>query len=143
MSPESTSPGIPGSAPVPQHPTARLSTAAWEARANARVLGPTRVGCAVLAGDGATYRGCNVEHRFRSHDIHAETNALSSLVAGGGTSCSHVLVVAERDKFTPCGACMDWIFEIGGPACMVGFQHAPGGQVTWFSAAELMPHYPY
>lgn len=143
MSPESTSSGIPAAAPVPQDSTAGLSTAAWEARANARVLGTTRVGCAVLAGDGSIYRGCNAEHRFRSHDIHAETNALSSLVAGGATSCSHVLVVAERVKFTPCGACMDWIFEIGGPACMVGFQHALGAEIIWFSAAELMPHYPH
>lgn len=143
MWPENPTSGTQETAAVTQDRTAVLSTAAWEARANARVIGPTRVGCAVLAGDGATYHGCNVEHRFRSHDIHAETNALSSLVAGGATSCSHVLVVAERDKFTPCGACMDWIFEIGGPACMVGFQQAPGAEITWFSAAELMPHYPY
>lgn len=122
---------------------AALSTSAWEARENARVHGPTRVGCAALTGDDAIYPGCNVEHRFRSHDIHAETNALASLVAGGGTSCSRLLVVAERDNFTPCGACLDWIFEIGGPTCMIGFQRAPGGSITWFSAAELMPHYPY
>lgn len=143
MSPESSSAGISQAAPVTREQAALLSRIAWEACANARVLGLTRVGCAVLAGDGATFRGCNVEHRFRSHDIHAETNALSSLIAGGATSCSHVLVAAERDKFTPCGACMDWIFEVGGPACMVGFQRSPGGVITWFSAAELMPHYPY
>jgi cytidine deaminase len=121
---------------------AELSKSAWLANASARILGATRVGCAVLANTGDVYAGCNVEHRFRSHDIHAETNALSSLVAGAASSCSVVLVVAERQKFTPCGACLDWIFEIGGPACYVGFQAEPEGPVSWFLANELMPHYP-
>lgn len=121
----------------------RLSNAAWTACANARILGATRVGCAVLANNGDIYHGCNVEHRFRSHDIHAETNALASVVAGGATSCSHILVVAERDLFTPCGACMDWIFEIGGTRCQVGFQPAPDAPIKWFTATQLMPHYPY
>lgn len=121
---------------------AELSRRAWEAKDSARVLGATRVGCAVVADTGDIYAGCNVEHRFRSHDIHAETNALSSLVAGGSSACSVVLVVATREKFTPCGACLDWIFEIGGPACLVGFQGESKGEVSWFRADELMPHYP-
>src|SRR3712207_8762813 len=60
--------------------------------------GPTRVGAAVLGADGGIYAGCNVEHKFRSHDVHAEVNALTSLVAGGGNSAVAVLVVAERDR---------------------------------------------
>lgn len=119
-----------------------LSKRAWLANASARILGATRVGCAVLANTGDVYAGCNVEHQFRSHDIHAETNALSSLVAGGASSCSVILVVAHRQKFTPCGACLDWIFEIGGPTCHVGFQADIDGNVSWFLAEELMPHYP-
>lgn len=120
-----------------------LIEAAWQARESARVLGKTKVGCAALADTDRIYAGCNVEHRFRSHDIHAETNALSSLVAAGASSCAVVLVVAEREKFTPCGACMDWIFEIGGSECLVGF-HADRNSpdVRWHYADELMPHYP-
>lgn len=121
---------------------ARLSEAAWAARGAARVHGPTRVGCAVLAESGEIFTGCNVEHRFRSHDIHAETNALSSMVTGGGERCTTVLVAAERLQFTPCGACMDWIFELGDDECLVGFQRARDGEVTWLRARQLMPHYP-
>ena len=119
-----------------------MSETAWTARGSARILGATRVGCAALSDDGVIYAGCNVEHQFRSHDIHAEPNALSSLVAAGGKACVAVLIVAEREKFTPCGSCMDWIFEIGGPDCQVGFQPRRRETVTWYSAAELMPHYP-
>lgn len=122
---------------------ARLSETAWHANASARILGATRVGCAVLADTGEVYAGCNVEHKFRSHDIHAETNAISSLVAGGATSCQVVLVVAGRARFTPCGACLDWIFEIGGAGCFVGFQAAPEATILWYRADELMPHYPH
>jgi cytidine deaminase len=129
---------------LPAHGTIdAMSEAAWTARDNARILGATPVGCAALSDAGVIYAGCNVEHRFRSHDIHAEPNALSSLVAAGGKACVAVLVVAERDKFTPCGSCMDWIFEIGGPNCQVGFQPRRSEAVTWYAAAELMPHYPY
>lgn len=122
---------------------ARLSETAWRAHASARILGATRVGCAVLADTGEVYAGCNVEHKFRSHDIHAETNAISSLVAGGATSCQLVLVVASRARFTPCGACLDWIFEIGGAECLVGFQASPETSISWYKADELMPHYPH
>lgn len=119
-----------------------LSEAAWDARTRARVFGPTRVGCAVVSPSGLMAVGCNLEHRYRSHDIHAETNALSTLVAMGGDSCLAVLVVAERSQFTPCGACLDWIMELGGVDCIVGFQGSPEAPPIWFSAGELMPHYP-
>jgi cytidine deaminase len=62
-----------------------LAQAAWSARENAYVIGPTKVGCAVLATDGRIYSGCNVEHRFRSHDVHAEVNAITNMVAAGTT----------------------------------------------------------
>jgi cytidine deaminase len=121
----------------------RLANKAWEARERSRILGNTAVGCAVLADDGRVFGGCNVEHRFRSHDIHAETNALSTMVAGGAEVARAVFIAAERDHFTPCGACMDWIFELGGADCFVLVQAAPDGDVKSFRASELMPQYPY
>lgn len=121
----------------------RLAESAWSARERAHVLGHTRVGCAAVAENGEIYLGCNVEHQFRSHDIHAEVNAISSLVAGGHRVVQAVVVVAERDQFTPCGACMDWIFEFGGPGCSVAFQGKRGGDIRVFRAGELMPYYPH
>lgn len=119
-----------------------LASNAWRARERARVIGTTAVGSAVLSLEGKFWNGCNIEHRYRSHDIHAEVNALGNLVAGGDSRAVAVLVVAERKKFTPCGSCMDWIFEIGGDACWVGFQPAVDAGAIWYRAAELMPHYP-
>jgi cytidine deaminase len=111
-------------------------------RQHARVHGPTRVGAAVLSAGGSVFVGCNVEHRFRSHDVHAEVNALTSMVAAGHHSARALLIAAERDRFTPCGACLDWIFELGGPDCVVAFQGAPGSPVDAVRAQQLMPHYP-
>jgi cytidine deaminase len=119
-----------------------LSELAWQTRKNARVYGPTRVGCAALADDGRIYGGCNIEHRFRSHDIHAEVNAISSLVASGSSSLTAVLIAAERERFTPCGSCLDWIFEIGGGDCLVLSERAMGVTTHVYRAQELMPSYP-
>lgn len=120
----------------------RMAEAAWKARDHARVHGKTRVGASALASDGDVFAGCNVEHIFRSHDVHAEVNALGSMVAAGRGPAQALLVVAERDRFTPCGSCLDWIFELGGPLCLVGFQRTIGGEIDVRRADELMPYYP-
>lgn len=100
------------------------------------------MGAAAIDSDGLIHVGCNIEHRFRAHDVHAEVNALSTMVASGGAQALAILVAAEREQFTPCGGCMDWIFELGGGGCHVGFQGRQDGPVTWWRALELMPHYP-
>jgi cytidine deaminase len=74
--------------------------------------------------------------------MHAEVVALGSLVAGGGDRPVALLIAAHRDKFTPCGACLDWIFELGGSECVIFVQTDPGATATRFLAGELMPHYP-
>lgn len=121
---------------------ASLLDEAWRIREHAHVVGPTKVGCAVLGEDGRVYAGCNVEHRFRSHDIHAEISAIASMVAGGGRSIRAVAIVAERQRFTPCGACLDWIFQFGDGECIVLAQTQPRGQIQRFTARQLMPFYP-
>ncbi len=63
--------------------------------------------------------------------------------AGDGPPAVAIVIAAERDRFTPCGGCMDWIFELGGPpGVLVTFQGTPGGQLDTLRADELMPHYP-
>jgi cytidine deaminase len=122
--------------------TAELATRAWAVRARSRIIGSTAVGCAVLDEDGRIFVGCNIEHRFRSHDIHAETAALSALVSAGGARPVAILIAAERERFTPCGACLDWIFELGGPDCEVLTQRSANAQPRAYRAASLMPYYP-
>jgi cytidine deaminase len=115
---------------------------AWRIREHAHVVGPTKVGCAVLGADGQVYAGCNVEHRFRSHDVHAEVNAITSMVAGGCKSIRAIAIAAERDRFTPCGACLDWIFQFADDECPIFTQSGRNGKIRKFTARQLMPFYP-
>jgi cytidine deaminase len=118
-----------------------LSKIAWNCRENSQILGTTKVGAAVLSQNNF-FEGCNIEHKFRSHDIHAEISAISNMISSGNKKLDAILVVAERTKFTPCGGCLDWIFEFGGPKCLVGYQTEKEGNIIIFKAEELMPHYP-
>jgi cytidine deaminase len=120
----------------------KLATAAWKCRQHAFVIGNTKVGAAALCSSGAMFSGCNVEHRYRCHDVHAEVNAITSMVTDGHTDLVAILIAAERENFTPCGGCMDWIFQFGGPECLVAFQSHEGGERNVFTARDLMPHYP-
>jgi cytidine deaminase len=120
----------------------RLARKAWAVRRNAFVIGNTKVGCALSSSSGNIYFGCNVEHKYRCHDVHAEVNALTAMVAAGESSVEIIVIVAEREKFTPCGGCMDWIMQFGGKNAVVAFQNVEDGDFTVFTANELMPHYP-
>jgi cytidine deaminase len=119
-----------------------LASAAWAARENAHTFGPTKVGCAVLTDDGRIFVGCNVEHRFRCHDVHAEVNAITSFVSSGSKSLVAIVIAAKRDRFTPCGGCMDWILQFGSEQTIVAFQASPGGNIQKYTAGQLMPFYP-
>ena len=118
-----------------------LADWAWKFRENSRILGKTKVGAAVLSKD-EIFGGCNIEHKFRSHDIHAEISAISATISSGCKKIDAILIVAERTKFTPCGGCIAWVIEFGGPKCLVGYQTKKNGKITIFKAEELMPHYP-
>lgn len=86
--------------------------------------------------------GYNVEYIYISHDIHAEVNAISTMVANGEKDLVAVLVVATREMFTPCGSCMDWIFQFGGANCLIRYESEPGKKKLQLTAGELMPFYP-
>ena len=68
---------------------------AWDYRKNARVLGKTKVGAAVLSKN-KIFGGCNIEHKFRSHDIHAEISAISSMISKGHEKIDAIIIVAQR-----------------------------------------------
>ncbi|MEO9886272.1 MAG: hypothetical protein ABJR05_16640 [Balneola sp.] len=127
---------------IDKHLINTLSDRAWEIRDRASIKGSTKVGSSIYSG-GEFFTGCNAEHFLRSHDIHAEVNAIGNMISSGFYSFDLILVVAERDRFTPCGACMDWIIQFGGKDCLVGFQSEPKGEIFWKKAKELMPYYPY
>lgn len=119
-----------------------LSEKAWLARKNAYVIGGTAVGAAVITADGTIFTGCNVEHRYRIQDIHAEVNAITNMVNSGYTSMRAIFVAAERKRFTPCGSCLDWIIQFGGLDCLIGYQTGADDPIIVHLARELMPYYP-
>lgn len=120
-----------------------LAEHAWKVRENASILGKTKVGASLLSVEGKIYSGCNIEQTYRNKDIHAEVNAISNMISKGEKKFVAILVVAERDRFTPCGCCMDWIFQFGGAECIVAYQSSPNEGINKFTAKELMPFYPH
>ncbi len=121
----------------------KLLPHAWEVRKNASVLGKTKVGCALISAKGKIFTGCNVEQTFRNHDVHAEVNTITNMISNGEYKFSAIVIVAERDNFTPCGSCLDWIFQFGGKQALVAFQRDAETVPVVFTASELMPHYPF
>ena len=65
------------------------------------------------------------------------------MVSNGEIKFLSIVIVAKREKFTPCGTCMDWIFQFGGPNTVVAYQNEIDGEIHEFTAKELMPHYPF
>jgi len=121
----------------------KLAKEAWKVRENASIVGKTKVGAAILTSNENIYVGCNAEQKYRNHDVHAEVNAITNMITYGEKSFIAIVVVAERDHFTPCGSCLDWIFQFAGGDCIVAFQKTPNSDIKTYTAKELMPHYPF
>lgn len=119
-----------------------LSELAWEARSHGHIYEDTLVGAAVLYDNNKVAVGCNVEHKFRSHDFHAETNAIGNMIVSGGKKIHAVLVVAERIRLTPCGACRDWINQFGTPDTEIAIQKKKNGPFTKYTLKQLAPYFP-
>jgi cytidine deaminase len=119
-----------------------LVKAAWDVREHASILGKTKVGAALITEKNNIYVGCNVEQRYRNHDVHAEVNAITNMITNGEYKLVVIFIAAERDKFTPCGSCLDWIFQFGGEESIVAYQTSRTSEIIKYKAKELMPHYP-
>ena len=119
-----------------------LSQAAWLALENAVAFGNTHVGSAVLSEDGRIFSGCNIEHRLRCHDIHAEVCAIASMVKSGQQRIMAILVVANIGNLTPCGGCIDWIAQFGDADTPVITQSARSGPYSFYTLSEIAPHHP-
>ena len=97
------------------------------------------VGAAVLARNGQTYTGCNVENASYGLTVCAERNAIFHAVAAGAKEIDVIVVVAGKsDPAPPCGACRQVIFEFG-PRALVEGVSADGMSVRWY-AHKLLPH---
>jgi len=93
-----------------------LIDAALKARANAvaRFSG-FAVGAALEAGDGAVYRGCNVENASYGLSMCAERVALFKALSEGAREFRRIAIVSQSETpATPCGACRQLLWEFCG-----------------------------
>lgn len=102
-----------------------------------------KVGAAVVNFQGDIFAGCNVEQDF-CNSVHAEVNAILHAVTSGYTMFSAILIVSVYPGTTPCGKCMDWIMQFGGPDALIAVTHEKSENqlLTWRRAEHFMPYYP-
>ena len=71
-----------------------------------------QVGACVLAKNGKTYSGCNVENASYGLTVCAERNALANAIVNGEKEIVAVAIYSPKMKnCLPCGACRQVIFE--------------------------------
>jgi cytidine deaminase len=98
-----------------------------------------RVGAAVLAG-GELYRGCNVENASYGLTVCAERNAVGAAALGGARRLDAVAIASgTRPPTPPCGACLQVLAELGGPATRV-LLAGPRGAPVRTTLGDLLPH---
>jgi cytidine deaminase len=99
-----------------------------------------RVGSLVVAEDGRTWRGCNVENAAYGSSVCAELNALTTAAADGHKGPSTVYVACidatELSEATPCGNCRQVMNELGVTKVVLTID---GIETKTFSFSELLP----
>lgn len=115
---------------------------AW-AVSNHAIARKRKVGAALVTYDGEILVGCNVEQDF-CNSVHAEANAIVQMVTFGYKQFEHILIVSTHPGTTPCGYCMDWIMQFGGPDALIAITHdkSETQQLIWRRAEIFMPLYP-
>lgn len=120
--------------------TAALIACALKARESAYApYSRFPVGAAVVSEDDRVFFGCNVENASYGLSICAERSALASAVANGAKRVKAVVIFTESNPpAAPCGACRQWIAELGRPECEVICAN-PSGAIRRFTLAQLLP----
>ncbi len=119
----------------------RLQTAARAAREHAHApYSKFKVGAAVLDEQGRIFAGCNVENAAYPLGTCAEAVALGAMVASGGKTCSHVLIIGGDGDLSPCGGCRQRIAELCTPDCVVYAVASDGSSRTERKMADLLPY---
>jgi cytidine deaminase len=74
-----------------------------------------KVGACCMAENGNIYKGCNIENASYGLSNCAERTALFNAYSNGDTKLKALAVVADTETpISPCGACRQVIYELGG-----------------------------
>lgn len=120
--------------------TRNLLKEAWKARELAYPWkSKTQVGCAIECENGDIVTGFNIEGLWMT-SIHAEVNAICDLLKKKQRGMK-IAIVAKTEFFTPCGACLDWLFQFCNPKTLVIIQNK-NMETKEFTLRELAPYYP-
>ncbi len=97
------------------------------------------VGAAILAANGKIYTGCNVENVSFPCGTCAEAGAIAAMNADGERLIKQIVVVAGGNSLvSPCGACLQRIFEFANHDTLVHLADLEGVKRT-FKISELLP----
>lgn len=97
------------------------------------------VAAAVLADDGRTFTGVNVENVSYGLTICAERNAVFAAVAQGVRTLDAIAVVAGKGGMSaPCGACRQVIYEFSTPDTKIALERK-GGEPHVLRVEQLLP----
>src|SRR5436853_13978 len=96
------------------------------------------VGAVLVARDGRTFLGCNVENISFGLTICAERAAVCAAVASGCRDFTQIVIVADTNEaISPCGACRQVLAEFA-PDLLVTTVNLQGGRFQ-SSLAALLP----
>lgn len=96
------------------------------------------VGALLVAADGRTFHGCNVENISYGLTICAERGAVASAVSSGCRDFQRIIIAADTEKpVSPCGACRQVLAEFNPDLEVVMTTFA--GQTETFRLSELLP----
>ena len=99
------------------------------------------VGAALRDEKGKIFAGCNVENSSYGATTCAERNAIATMIAGGGTRFTEILVVTDTlNGCPPCGICRQVLveFAVDPATAKVHIANATGVLKT-FTLRELLP----
>ncbi|MEG6567393.1 cytidine deaminase [Thermoanaerobacterium saccharolyticum] len=99
-----------------------------------------KVGACVITKSGKIYKGCNIENSSYGLTNCAERTALFSAYANGDREIEAIAVVADTDEpVSPCGACRQVMYELGGEDMTVILGNIKGDFVVK-KAKDLLPY---
>lgn len=96
------------------------------------------VGAAVLTSDGRVFSGCNVENDSYGLSMCAERCAVFAMVRAGGSSIKEV-AIASKNGGTPCGACLQVLFQFAPDAEQTKIFLLSESSETEFTLKQLLP----